>query len=484
MHTRRTKIVCTIGPSSNSRKMLERLIQAGMDVARLNFSHGTHAQHEQVLLDLKDLSVRCGRPIAVLQDLSGPKMRLGDIALGGITLRRGDMVGLISEAGRLTRTEQNLLPVPIPELLDDLKPNKKLLIDDGKMALTVVRCEGAAGSPDRVVWARSSTAGRITSRKGISAPGTRISIPAVTEKDLEDLRFGLQMGVDWVAVSFIRAVHDLDPIYELMSTMNKSAPIIAKIERAEAVLNFASIQKRVDGVMVARGDLGVEMDFDEVPIVQKKLIRECNRLAMPVITATQMLESMLSCPRPTRAEEADVANAIFDGTDAIMLSGETASGQYPVEAVRTMARIAKSAERAFFETDSYSARLSSPTNITAAVGGAGAHIAKEVGARAIICATSTGSTARQVASHRPAVPILAATNVPATRRRLCLSWGVESVLVETVQDSDSMMRATLESALQSRHIKNGDRVVLTAGVPVNHPGTTNFIRVHTVGSPL
>ncbi len=481
---RRTKIVCTIGPASRSRKMLEQLMRAGMDVARLNFSHGTHQEHAEVIAHLRSLARDMKKPLAILQDLSGPKMRLGDLHPPEIMLRKNQTVGFTSQEIPEQKENCCLLPLPLPELMAALTPGRTLLLDDGKITMRVLGSEGQPHTPGHIVWAKCLTEGGIRSRKGICAPGTSIAIPAVTEKDLVDLEFGLQQGVDWVAASFVRSADDLQPIYHLMRDMHVRRPVLAKIEKMEAVQNFASILKAVDGIMVARGDLGVEMDYDEVPIVQKRLIRACNRAARPVITATQMLESMLSCPRPTRAEAADVANAILDGTDAVMLSGETASGQYPLEAVRTMARIALRTDTAFAQHQGYAQRLEEPNDITAAVSRASADIAREVRARAILCATTSGSTARQVASHRPPVPILGVTNQEDTYHALSLTWGVTPCLVETVEDTDSMMSATLQFALQSKHIQAGDCVVLTAGVPVNHPGTTNLIRVHEAGAPL
>ncbi len=462
--------------------MLTKLMHAGMDVARLNFSHGNHETHGQVITDLRNIAAEMGRPLAILQDLSGPKMRIG--ALGaGIHLKRNQIVGLV--AGEISELQDSvvMIPVPLPELLKALAPGRTLLLDDGKISLRVTECARHNEGPP-VVYARCITGGALTSRKGIAAPGVKIDVPSATEKDLDDLRFGLDHGVDMVAVSFVRSCDDLKPIFKVMDEVGIRRPVLAKIEKSEAVHNFASILKMVDGIMVARGDLGVEMAFDEVPIVQKHLIKQCNQAAKPVITATQMLESMLSCPRPTRAEATDVANAILDGTDAVMLSGETASGEFPVEAVKTMAQIARRAEEAFFQEQIYTQRLGEPDDVTAAVSRASANIAGALKASAIICATTTGGTARQVASRRPDVPILAVTNEATTYHALALTWGVEPCLVNTVHNTDAMMQATLEAAQLHKLVRHGDRVVLTAGVPVNRPGTTNLIRVHTVGNPL
>jgi pyruvate kinase len=463
--------------------MLTKLMHAGMDVARLNFSHGNHAGHGQVISDLRSIAAEMHRPLAILQDLSGPKMRIGELGIG-VHLKRNQVVGLVVGENSHPHESTVMIPVPLPELLSALTPGRTLLLDDGKITLRVTECACNDAGEQNVVYARCLTGGTLTSRKGIAAPGVKINVPSATDKDLDDLRFGLENGIDLVAVSFVRSCEDLKPIFAVMDEVGIRRPVLAKIEKSEAVHNFASILKMVDGIMVARGDLGVEMAFDEVPIVQKHLIKQCNQAAKPVITATQMLESMLSCPRPTRAEATDVANAILDGTDAVMLSGETASGEFPVEAVKTMAQIARRAEEAFFHEDTYAQRLGEPDDVTAAVSRATASIAGAVKASAIICATTSGGTARQVASRRPNVPILAVTNEATTYHSLALTWGVEPCLVNTVHNTDAMMEATLEAAQLHKLVAHGDRVVLTAGVPVNRPGTTNLIRVHTVGNPL
>jgi pyruvate kinase len=485
---RRTKIVCTIGPSSNSRAVLTSILRAGMDVSRLNFSHGTHEEHARVIGLLRELSKRMGRPLAILQDLSGPKVRFGTFATPSITLKRGQEVLLVPadhiETAPTAGDPCPVLPLPVPELLAALRPNNTLLLDDGKMMLRVLHCEGEPGSPDRCIRARCSTGGELKPRKGVTAPGVAFSLPAVTAKDRADLRFGLAQGVDWVAASYVRNAADLEPLRLIMDEVGVHVPLIAKIEKWEAVHDLDSILAAVDGIMVARGDLGVEMPFDEVPVVQKRIIRACNRVGKPVITATQMLESMMQNPRPTRAEATDVFNAILDGTDAVMLSGETAAGQYPVEAVRTMAKIAARAEDSFFKTPGFDSRLDAPSEVTDAVARAAAEIADRLHARAILCATSTGSTARKVAQYRSKVPILGAATTWPAYHRLALTWGVLPCYIGPVKDTDSMMLTTIEAALRLKMIHHGDRVVLTAGLPVNSPGTTNLIKVYTVGQPL
>ncbi len=475
--------------------MIGKLLDAGMNVARLNFSHGTHEQHAEVIKDLRALAREKDRPLAILQDLSGPKVRLGDFGPSPHLLERGQMVafaadvqpGEVDDSRRSGRPGEDaclLLPLPLPALLNALHVGNTLLLDDGKIELTVAHCSGDAATARRTVWATCRFGGEIKSKKGVTAMAVSFEVPAVTEKDLTDLRFGLTHGVDWVAASYVRTAEDVEPIFETMREMNIFAPVIAKIEKFEAVKNLHSILSAVDGIMVARGDLGVETPFDEVPIVQKRIIRACNRVGKPVITATQMLESMILSPRPTRAEATDVANAILDGTDAVMLSGETAAGLFPVEAVETMSKIAIQAEAAFFKEPGFEARLQPPRDVTESVARASAHIASELNAAAILCATSSGGTAVKVAQYRPKVRIMAVTMSERTYRRLALNWGVESFLATAVTTTDAMIQATIDAAKASGHIRKNERVVLTAGVPVNNPGTTNLIKVHTVGTRL
>ena len=473
---RRTKIVCTIGPSSSKRGILEKLLSAGMDVARLNFSHGDYEQHAHSIGLLRDLSERMGRPLALLQDLSGPKVRLGTFA--PFMLKRGETVGLSADPSASGVPGCTILPLPVPQLVSVLTPGACLLVDDGKIELKVTRKEGG------IVWARCIIGGELKPHKGVTAIGVAFDVPAVTQKDCDDLRFGLEHGVDWVAASYVRSVKDLAPLYEIMRVAGKRLPVIAKIEKFEAVKNFDSLLAAVDGIMVARGDLGVETPFDEVPIVQKHMIRECNRAGKPVITATQMLESMIQNPRPTRAEAADVANAILDGSDAVMLSGETAAGLFPVEAARTMARIARRTEAAFFKDPDFARRLMAPRDITQSVARATANIACEIGAAAILCATTSGGTARAVAQYRPRVPIVAATTDRGTYCQQALTWGVTPLMIGPVTDTDQMMTSTVEAAVRARMVREGDTVVLTAGLPVNQVGTTNLIKVHVVGKPF
>ncbi len=487
---RRTKIVCTLGPASNTREKITAMIKAGMNVARVNFSHGTYAEHTAVISNVRNVANRLNRPIAILQDLSGPKLRLGTFE--PILLKRGQEIGFWtgearnsenssqSSEGKQNPAQNLLLPLPIPELLAALRPNCNLLLDDGKISLKVTHCEGDPNTCERIIYARCIVGGELKSRKGVTAPGVELNLCGVTAKDEQDFRFGLEQGVDWVAVSYVRRAEDLAPLFRIMEETGIRVPLIAKIEKQEAVENLNTILAVVQGIMVARGDLGVEMPFEQVPLVQKAIIRQCNRVGKPVITATQMLESMIQNPRPTRAEATDVANAILDGTDAVMLSGETAAGEFPIEAVRTMASIAITTDRALLQDQNYELRLKPENDVTEAVAHATVVLAEQIKASAILCATTSGGTARAVAQYRPTIPILGVTTEEKTYRQLALTWGVTPRLIAPVENTDEMIEVTQQAALQEKFVKRGNRVVLTAGVPVNNPGTTNMIQVHTI----
>jgi pyruvate kinase len=468
--------------------MLTRLLRAGMDVCRLNFSHGDHKEHARVIGLIRELTQNAGRPAAILQDLSGPKVRLGEFTVPVITLKKGQEVVFTAAKHQMSSQAEAktclTLPLPVPELLAALRPKNTLLLDDGRLMLRVTACQGEPFAPDRRIVTRCVVGGELKPRKGVTAPGVAFSVPAVTDKDRDDLRFGLRHGVDWIAASYVRNADDILPLREVMEEVGIRVPIIAKIEKWEAVQNLNKILAVVDGIMVARGDLGVEMPFDEVPLMQKQIIRACNRAGKPVITATQMLESMIGCPRPTRAEAADVANAILDGTDAVMLSGETAAGEYPVEAVRAMGQIAVRAEQALFADHDYVRRLAPPASVTQAVARAAVDIAETIDARMILCATTSGGTARSVAKYRPVVPIFAVTPSRAVYHQLALTWGVLPCLIAPVNDTDSMMRTTIAAALEKKMVREGDKVVLTAGVPINNKDSTNLIKVHVIGQPL
>lgn len=470
---RRTKIVCTIGPSCEKEETLEKMLDAGMNVARLNFSHGTHEEHKIKIDRLRRLAEKKEVPLAIVQDLSGPKIRIGMIQAGSVRLTPGSSFTLTT---RDVPGDSNEVTLAYPQLIAGLKPGNRVFLADGMMELAVVK----TSKEDAVC--EVITGGILSSRKGLNAQGVRFEIPSITEKDLEDLRFGISQGVDWVAASFVRCAEDLRPLKWEMERQGARIPIIAKIEKHEAVGEFDAILESADAIMIARGDLGVEIPLDEVPLVQKNITRKCNDAGKPVITATQMLASMTLNPRPTRAEVTDVANAIFDGTDAVMLSDETASGEYPVEAVRMMAQVAERAESALDWESLLHLRISKQaTTVIDAISEGSCEIAHDLNVAAIITATSSGQTPRVVSKNRPRAPILAVTAEPSTYRRLSLSWGVHPILVRAYNTTDEMLQEAVEAALQAGLVRYGDLVVITAGIPVGVPGFTNLIKIHKVG---
>lgn len=467
----RTKIVCTIGPASEDPEVVRSLVRAGMSVARINFSHGDHATHTRTIETVRRVAEEEGRLVAVMADLQGPKLRVGDLPPEGVVLEEGEVVVLTSSSFSPGR-----IPVPHPEALRGLQPDQRILLDDGRLEL---RVEGRDGEEVRC---RVVVGGRLTSHKGLNLPSGTSHIPAITPKDREDLRFAVGQGVDFVALSFVRSAEDVRELRRLLNGAGSDLPIVAKIEKAEAVDAFGDILEAADAIMVARGDLGVETSPEEVPFYQKRIIRACNRVGKPVITATQMLQSMMERPVPTRAEASDVVNAVLDGTDAVMLSGETAVGRYPVEAAETMASLCAHAEshlplgRFLYGAE----RPPSPT-VTEAISHATVEIAAEVGARAILTATMSGTTARMVARHRPGVPIIAATPNPRTLMRLMMVWGVTPVRVPRFATTDEMVVLMVQAAYERGFVRKGDRVVLTAGIPFGGEGRTNMLKVHVVG---
>jgi len=474
---RRTKIVCTIGPATRGPESLRLLLAAGMNVARLNFSHGSHDQYAEVIGHLRRLASEMDLPLALLQDLSGPKVRVGDVAGEGVLLRPGAVLTLTQED---VPGDEHRVNLPVPEIFEAVGVGTHLMLDDGLMELRVTAKRSSALVCEVVVG------GLLTSHKGVNVPGVTLPIAAVTDKDLEDLRFGIAQRVDYVAASFVRSASDIAVLRGVCEAARAKIPLIAKIEKHEAISNIDAIMEAVDGIMVARGDLGVEVPIDEVPIIQKMLIHKANRAGKPVITATQMLDSMIRNPRPTRAEVTDVANAIFDGTDAVMLSGETAVGAYPFETVRMMAKIAAHTESSGEYTKMMGEKMKLDTgkSITGAIGQATCDIARDLDCAAILTASATGRTARVVSRYRPHAPIVCATNRPETFNRLALVWGVHPVLVDIAADSDSMMQACLDAAGKTGLVKDDDVVVLTGGVPVGRPGSTNFLKIHRIGQPL
>jgi pyruvate kinase len=475
---RRTKIVCTIGPASASVEALDRLAAAGMDVARLNFSHGTHAEHAEVVRRIRDGEARWGRPVAILQDLQGPKIRLGTFGPGG-----GGRVDL--EPGRpftLCRTpcvgtRERVFVAP-PEYLGTVRKGDEIWMDDGMIQLRVeavtpdeVRCVVVAG-------------GRISDHKGISLPHVDLPVSCLTDKDREDLRFGIEQNVDFVAVSFVRSSGDIAEARKFMEDQGADIPLVAKLERQEVIENLPGILRSVEAVMVARGDLGVDVPLEDVPHIQKEIIRQARAAKVPVIVATQMLESMVTHIRPTRAEVSDVTTAIFDGADAIMLSAETASGRYPAEAVEVMARVAERAEQATLAMDSPRRRREdrpSPVGFPESVADAAATAARSLHARAIVAFTQSGFSARLISQERPATPIIAFTPFAAVQRRLALSWGVTSRLIRKVETTDEMVEEIETTLLGDGTVRIGDVLVIISGSPMWVTGTTNLLKVHRVG---
>jgi pyruvate kinase len=474
--TRRAKIVATLGPASRSEAMLLRLIRAGLDVARLNFSHGTAAEHAKTSKLVRRIAGEEGRTVAILLDLQGPKLRVGEIA-GTLTLKRGAQITLTTRAVTTSAGARAVaIPVTYRPLPRDVKKGDTILLDDGLIQLRVLRTTATD------VVCRVIEGGPLTSHKGINIPGRKLSTPALTSKDRRDLAAGVKMGVDYVALSFVREAADIESLKRAMRRLKADIPIIAKIEKPQAVENLDAILEHADGIMVARGDLGVELPPEDVPILQKRMIQAARRAGKPVITATQMLESMIQHPRPTRAEASDVANAIFDGTDAVMLSAETAVGAYPEEAVRMMARIIEHAEgsAAYRSLPSPVAAGTSQTVPEAVAEAAGA-AANELSAAAIAVFTQTGGTARVVAKFRPITPVYAFTPFESVRRRLALVWGIRPRCIELLPGTDEMVDAVARRLLHDGAVRHGDLLVITAGTPVQRPGSTNFLKVHRVG---
>ncbi len=475
---RRTKIVCTLGPSSSDRRTIGKLIDGGMDVARLNFSHGTHDDHRKVFSALREVAEEKDANVAVLMDLQGPKIRTGRLQDGGpvelesgaaLTITTEDIVGT---AERISTTYEGLP--------DDVKPDSRILIADGAMELKVTSVE----PPE--VQCTVVRGGTLGEHKGINLPGVSVSAPALTEKDVEDLGFGLELGVDYVALSFVRTAEDVQDLRDRITEAGYSTPIVAKIERPEALGCFADILEAVDGVMVARGDLGVEVELYRVPQIQKSLIRMCNERGVPVITATQMLESMISSPRPTRAEANDVANAIYDGTDAVMLSGETATGKYPVDTVRVMAEIVQSADEAVDSSPDRGVQArfahgSRKGSFQDAIGQAVVRMTQVADLKHIVVLTQSGYTAETISRYRPNIPITAITLNEGTRRLCALIWGVDAVQSAVVESMDDMIRVVDKIVLGRKLANRGDPVVIVAGTPLGVGGRTNLLHLHRVG---
>jgi pyruvate kinase len=470
---RRTKIVATIGPATSKPEVLRRLIEAGATTLRLNFSHGTHEDHQRSIRLIRQTAFELDRPVAILQDLQGPKIRLGIFENGKISLSKGDRFILTNQDVVGT---QEISSVTYKMLAEEVPVGATILLDDGKVEMIVEDVKPQTGE----LHCRVVVGGFLSNSKGVNFPGVYLSIKALTEKDRQDLMFGLDRGVDWVALSFVRNPQDVLEIKELISNAGKKVPVIAKIEKHEAIEQMEAILTLCDGVMIARGDLGVELPAEDVPILQKRLIVTANRLGIPIITATQMLDSMVNNPRPTRAEISDVANAILDGTDSVMLSNETAVGSYPVEAVETMARIAVRIEQERMNRNLEDTRRSIPNAISQAV----SQIAEQLDASAIMSLTKSGATARNVSKFRPRKPILAVTPHVNVARELQMVWGVKPLLVLDLSSPDQTFQAAISVALEKNLLAEGDLVVTTAGTLQGVSGSTDLIKVEIVTAVL
>ena len=466
---RRTKIVCTLGPASRSSETIGALVEDGMDVARLNFSHGTQEEHRVLHDRVREASQACGRPVAVLADLQGPKIRLGKFENGAAVVEPGS---LFVVTGEPTEGTSERASVTYPPLADDVGPGDVVLIDDGSVRLRALASDG------RRVSCRVEEGGSLSDAKGVNLPGTDLHAATLTEKDVDDLRFALDMGADMVALSFVRRPEDIVAAHQVMEEVGRRVPVIAKIEKPEAVGCLEAIADTFDGLMVARGDLGVEIPLEMVPSTQRRAVRLARQQAKPVIVATQMLESMVHRLRPTRAEVSDVANAVLDGADALMLAGETGIGEHPVEVLSTMARIVGTAEE---DGRSELPPLDrSPSGRQEAVAVAAVQTAASVGARGLVALTATGRTARCLSRHRPPVPVVAVTSDPAVQRRLALTWGVEAHVVPAAAHLDAEL-AQVDDLLRGVGYRNGDKVILVAG-QTGEAGSTHTMRVHEVAS--
>jgi len=471
---RRTKIVCTLGPSSNTFEDIERLYRAGMNVVRINFSHGSHEGHKKTIGHVREVANKHKYSIPVLMDLQGPKIRVGSMKDGAQAITEGDIVEITSQE---VEGSAKLIPIDYPNLVEDASEGNQILIDDGLLELKVLK-KGTTSLKAKVV-----VGGMLKSRKGVNLPDVKISMSSLTEKDIEDLEFGLSVGVDFVAMSFVRSAKDVQDVISRVRAAGSNASIIAKIEKPEAVDVIDEIIEETDGIMVARGDLGIEIPSEKVPMVQKLIIDRCRSAGKPVITATQMLDSMINNPRATRAESSDVANAVMDGTDAVMLSGETAAGKYPVEAVKAMDKIIRSVEE---NSDRlyYSLNYRKPEwkekQVVESLAYSCVTIASHVEAKAISTLTHSGNTARRIAKFRPRVPIVAFTESKIVRRQLNIVWGVESVRLEELFDTDSSVKM-MENYLENNGlVEKNDRVIIATGMPLAKRGRTNMVKVSTI----
>jgi len=470
---RRAKIVCTLGPAVNTPERIRALVDAGMDVARMNLSHGSHADHEQVYRMVRDAADASGHGVGIFADLQGPKIRLGRFDAGPVVLRPGQEFTITT---RDVVGDETICSTTYEGLPGDVSPGDPILVDDGKVRLEVLSVEG------QDVRTRVRVPGPVSNNKGINLPGVAVSVPALSEKDVEDLRWALHMSVDFIALSFVRSGADVEDVRAVMREEGVFLPVIAKIEKPQAIENIEDIVDAFDGFMVARGDLGVECPLEDVPFLQKQVIDVARRHAKPVIVATQMLESMISSPRPTRAEASDVANAVLDGADAVMLSGETSVGEFPIETVETMARIIESTE------DHGLARMTAidwqPRTRGGVIAKAAAEVAERTGAKYLVAFTTSGDSARRLSRYRGPIPTLAFTPVPVVRSQLSLSWGVETFLADAVEHTDEMVRQVDEHLLRVKRVEEGELVVIIACSPPGIPGSTNALRIHRMGDAI
>lgn len=468
---RKTKIVATVGPASSSAKMLQKLMHAGVDIFRLNFSHGENSEKKALIARIREVSARLGSDVGILADLQGPKIRTGKMRDNAMTLVKGEKV-TITTADILG--ENGLIPTIYRDLPRDVRPGSRILLDDGLLELKVSVVQGDD------VLCTVVAGGVLKNNKGINLPGVKVSAPSLTDKDRVDLDFCLDVDIDYIALSFVRTAEDVEELKRLISVSGKQIPIVAKIEKPEALRNFDKILKVADAIMVARGDLGVEVLPEKVPVYQKMIIEACNRAGKPVITATQMLDSMVKNPRPTRAETSDVANAIIDGTDAVMLSAETASGDHPIESVETMVRVALEVEHtSFMRRPEQGPELS--RGIAQSVADAACRAAGALKAKAIVVFTISGSTAALISCFRPQTPIIAFTNSSEIRRRLSVFWGVRCTEIGIMENTDQQI-FEVEKKLLASGLHKGDLVVITMGIPIETRGSTNLMKVHTLGT--
>ncbi|HEU4539576.1 MAG TPA: pyruvate kinase [Jiangellaceae bacterium] len=473
MNVRRAKIVCTLGPATDSATRLRELMEAGMDVARFNLSHGSHEEHVQRYRRVRAAAALAGRNVGVLVDLQGPKIRLGKFDHGAVHLEAGHRFTITTDEVRGDETRSSTTHRGLPA---DVHPGDTVLIDDGRLSLEVEEVKGSN------VVTRVLEGGPVSDHKGINLPGASVSVPAMSDKDVEDLRWALRTGADMIALSFVRSADDITEVHKIMDSEGIRLPVIAKIEKPQAVENLEEIVEAFDGIMVARGDLGVELPLWDVPLVQKQAVMLARRRAKPVIVATQMLESMIGNPRPTRAETSDVANAILDGTDAVMLSGETSVGAHPIEAVKTMARIVETVENNAL--DRIPPLGTKPKTKGGAITRAAADVADVLGAQYLVAFTQTGDSARRMSRLRSHIPLLAFTPLESTRNQLALSWGIEAFLVQEVSHTDAMVLQVDRMLLEMSRCRRGDLVVIVAGSPPGIPGSTNAMRVHQIGDAV